>query len=86
MTDLPTIGIDFGTSYSSVAVWEKNKGVRLIPNDFGSNTTPSIVAFTVPKKKGDAHKTQRIVGAAALNQSTRNPTNTIFNIKRLLGR
>ncbi|KAF9390190.1 Endoplasmic reticulum chaperone BiP [Podila verticillata] len=71
------IGIDFGTSYSSVGVF-RNGDVELIPNSQGSYKTPSYVAFT--------EDGQRLVGDAAKDQLATNPTNTIFNIKRMLGR
>ncbi|KAJ1694504.1 hypothetical protein LUZ63_011202 [Rhynchospora breviuscula] len=73
----PAIGIELGTTYSCVAVWRHNR-VEIIPNDQGNRTTPSCVTF-----KG----TQRIiVGDAARNEAIRNPTNTVFAAKRLIGR
>lgn len=64
----PVIGIDLGTAYSCVAVWDRNR-VEVIANDQGNRITPSWVAFT---------DTCRLVGDGALNQRSTNPTNTIF--------
>ncbi len=71
------IGIDLGTTNSCVAVMEGGEPV-VIPNAEGSRTTPSMVAFT---KKGE-----RLVGASAKRQAITNPDNTIFSIKRFMGR
>jgi molecular chaperone DnaK len=71
------IGIDLGTTNSCVAVMEGNEPV-VIPNSEGARTTPSVVAF---KKDGE-----KIVGAAAKRQAVTNPTQTIYSIKRFMGR
>jgi L1 cell adhesion molecule like protein len=71
-----TFGCDLGTTFSCAAVFQNDR-VEIIANDQGNRTTPSYVAFT---------KDQRLVGEAAKNQAAINPENTIFDIKRLIGR
>ena len=71
-----SIGIDLGTSFCCAAVW-RNGQVEIIPNRRGERTTSSYVSFT---------DDERIIGNAAKNLATRNPLNTVFNSKRLIGR
>jgi len=75
--DGPCIGIDLGTTYSCVAVW-RNGRVDICPNEQGNRITPSYVAFLADGL--------RLVGDAAKNQATSNPTGTFFDVKRLIGR
>ncbi|HEX4507295.1 MAG TPA: Hsp70 family protein, partial [Alphaproteobacteria bacterium] len=71
------IGIDLGTTNSCVAVME-GKDVKVIENSEGARTTPSMVAFT--------ESGERLVGQSAKRQAVTNPENTLFAIKRLIGR
>ena len=70
------IGIDLGTTFSCVSVWQGDR-FEVISNDMGNRTTPSMVAF---------NDSERMIGDSARNQISANPTNTVFDAKRLIGR
>ncbi|GKE95602.1 heat shock cognate 70 kDa protein-like protein, partial [Tanacetum coccineum] len=71
------IGIDLGTTYSCAAIWlSRKKRVEIIPNEQGNRITPSCVAFS---------DSELLVGESAKYQIARNPANTVFDVKRLIG-
>lgn len=76
VVEWPVIGIDLGTTYSVAGIFQDNQ-VEIIPNELGNRITPSVVAFT---------ETERLIGDAAKNQIIYNPRNSIYAIKRLIGR
>ena len=72
----PIIGIDLGTTYSCVGIYRDGR-VDIVPNDQGNRITPSYVAWD---------ESERLIGDAAKNQATINPAETVFDVKRLIGR
>ena len=74
--ECPIIGIDLGTTYSCVGIF-KNSQVEVIPNELGNRITPSVVSFT---------DQERLIGEAAKNQASMNPSRTVYDVKRLIGR
>ena len=74
-----SVGIDLGTTYSCVGVWQNDR-VKIVPNEQGNSKTPSYVDFNLNEEE------VVVVGDAAKNTSARQPSNTVFDIKRLFGR
>ena len=72
----PAIGIDLGTCYSCVGAFQ-NGAVEIIPNSYGRRVTPSFVGF---------HGSERLLGQSTFNQAVFNPQNTVYEVKRLIGR
>lgn len=72
----PVMGIDLGTTYSCVCVWVNGKP-EVVPNEQGNRTTPSFVAYT---------RNELLFGEPAKNQMELNPKNTVYDVKRLMGR
>lgn len=70
------IGIDLGTTFCCVGIW-KNGRVEIIPNDQGDRTTPSYISFS---EEG------RLIGSAAKNKTSLNPVNTVYDVKRIIGK
>ncbi len=70
------VGIDLGTTFSCIAIW-RNSQVEIVPDENGFGITPSVVSFSGQ---------ERLVGLGALNQAIKNPKNTVFDAKRLIGR
>jgi len=78
MTDKVAIGIDLGTCMSCVGVFQNGR-VEIVPNEQGNRTTPSMVSFSVDSN-------ERLVGDAAKSSANSNPKNTLFDVKRIIGR
>ena len=74
--ECPVIGIDLGTTFSCVGIF-KNGHVEIIPNELGNRITPSVVSFT---------DEERLIGESAKNNAANNPTRTLYDVKRLIGR
>lgn len=86
MSNTYTIGIDLGTTNSAVSIYE-NGQAKIIENALGKRTTPSIIALKKTKAKGAQPATSEwIVGETAKRQAVTNPLNTLYGVKRLIGR
>lgn len=70
------VGIDLGTTFSCIGVYRNGK-VEIVPDENGAQIVPSVVAFT---------DKERITGRGAINQGAKNPKNTVYDAKRLIGR